>query len=320
MSKRRINKQQSVRIQKIQRAFQNSESGLVASHQEGLVLARYSRHADVESSSGRRIRCALRANLDPLVAGDRVIWQALNDLQGVIVSRYPRQSVLCRRDKGGRDKPVAANISQLLIVVAALPEISWLLLDSYLILAENLKLKACIVLNKIDLDSEGLQQKLEKCYTSLGYPLFLTSQKERLGYEPLQAALNHETSVFVGQSGVGKSSLIASILPEETIATGQVSGLSKLGCHTTSNSRLYHLPLGGALIDSPGVREFSLGQLNKKTLTYGFPELRTLAAHCQFRNCNHQDSPDCAVIAALEQGDLTLSRYENYIAIYNTLG
>lgn len=312
MSKRRINKQQSLRILKNQQAFQDIPD---ENKQDGLVISRFSRHADIEDLQGQHIRCALRPNLESIVAGDRVVWQPLQEGRGVVLSRYQRQSELSRTDRQGKSKPVAANISQIMIVVASMPEISWLLLDSYLVMAENLKLKVSIVLNKADLPCDSLKAQLQQCYAPLGYPVLLTSQKDCLGYALLQEALNSEISVFVGQSGVGKSSLISSVLPEEDIVTASISEASQLGCHTTSNSRYYHLPTGGALIDSPGVREFTLGQLPSHEVIYGFRELRALIGQCQFRNCNHIDSPGCALTAARNKGDIQESRYKSFLAL-----
>lgn len=321
MTKRRINKQQSARIQKIQDGFRDLDEDNAQKNEDGLVISRFSRHAEVENKQGNRIRCSIRANIDSLVAGDRIIWQPVEDGRGVIVSRYPRESVLGRPDKKhGSSKPVAANITQLIIVVAVKPELSWPLLDSYLVMAENLQLQATILLNKVDLPCEAIKQELIDCYQTLGYSLLFTCKEDMSSYEALQNTLNNHISVFVGQSGVGKSSLISGILPHETeIPVGEISAISELGCHTTSNSRLYHLPKGGALIDSPGVREFGLWKMSVADVIYGFREFRTLISDCKFRNCNHQDSPGCAFIHAAKEGLVSQRRYENLIKISTQL-
>jgi ribosome biogenesis GTPase len=316
MSKRRINKQQTARIQKIQASYQQKTSSPELLVNEGLVLSRFSRHADIEDNKGHRIHCSIRPNIDSLVAGDKVIWQAANEKSGVIVSRYPRESMLGRPGKRGEFKPVAANITQVLIVVAVKPELSWPLLDSYIVMVEQLGLRLCIVLNKVDLPCETIQNELLTCYLPLGYPILLTSQQHNIGYDLLKKTLNHQISVFVGQSGVGKSSLIAGLLPHENnIQTAEISTNSELGCHTTSNSRYYHLPSGGALIDSPGVREFGLWHLPVAEITQGYREFRPLISQCKFRNCNHKDSPKCAIINALNEGQLTQKRYDSYLKI-----
>ena len=151
MSKRRINKQQTNRIEKMQQAYQLNKEQLVDTLADGLVITRFSRHVEIEDQEGKRLRCSIRPNLDVLVAGDRIIWQPEGNDQGVVVSLYPRGSILARPTATGLKKPVAANITQMIIVIAAKPEISWPLLDSYLIMAETLKLHATILLNKTDL-------------------------------------------------------------------------------------------------------------------------------------------------------------------------
>lgn len=322
MSKRRINKQQSARIEKIQANYrQKTENNESLATEDGLVLSRFSRHADIEDNNANRIHCSIRPNIDSLVAGDKVIWQAEGENSGVIVSRYPRVSMLSRPGKRGEFKPVAANISQVIIVVAAKPELSWPLLDSYIVMAEQLGLELCIVLNKVDLPCEAIQKELLACYQPLGYRILFSSQQNNQGYDLLKQTLNHQTSVFVGQSGVGKSSLIAGLLPHENkIQTAEISTNSELGCHTTSNSRYYHIPSGGALIDSPGVREFGLWHLPVTEITQGYREFRPLISQCKFRNCNHKDSPQCAIIKALNESRLTQKRYDNYLKIVTQFG
>jgi ribosome biogenesis GTPase len=309
MSKRRVNQQQSARILKIQKEYLQKED---VNSLKGLILTRFSRHAEIEDEKGKRIHCSLRPNIDSLVAGDKVMWQPLNKDQGVVVSRFPRHSLLGRHDKKGNFRAVAANITQIMIVVAPKPEISWPLLDSYLVMAESLQLQTCIVLNKTDLPCESIRQELLDIYAPLGYPILLMSQKFTQPYQKLQTALAQHTSVFVGQSGVGKSSLIAALLPEENISTSLISPVSELGRHTTSNSRFYHLPLGGALIDSPGVREIGLWHMPLSEIALAYPEFRPLVKQCKFRNCNHQDSPGCAITIALREGKITQRRYENF--------
>ena len=313
MSKRRINKQQTARIQKIQADYrQKKDNEDSSSTEDGLVLSRFGRHAEIENEHGKCTHCSIRPNIDSLVAGDRVIWQAEGELQGVVLSRYPRHSMLGRPDKRGEFRPVAANISQIIVVVAVKPELSWPLLDSYLVMAESLGLKVCIVLNKADLSSEIIHQELIELYQPLAYPILLTSNQDKQSYEALKQTLNHHTSVFVGQSGVGKSSLIAGILPHENdIQTAEISAGSELGCHTTSNSRLYHLPSGGALIDSPGIREFGIWHLDEEQIKQGFVEFKDFYGNCRFRNCQHLSEPDCALKQAVADGKISERRLES---------
>ena len=286
---------------------------------EGLVITRHTRYAHVEDTQGQAIRCAIRPHIETLVAGDRVVWQSEGPAQGVILNVLPRQTVLGRPDPQGKLKPIAANITQMMIVIAPVPLVSWLLLDSYLVMAETLQLQPYIILNKTDLDAANIQQYLLQHYEPLGYPILftnITSQDLSL----LQKSLRQQTSVFVGQSGVGKSSLIMNILPKDApvIKTGPVSEQSQLGCHTTSNSYLYHIPSGGDLIDSPGVRELSLWTLPQSTVAAGFREFRPYISQCKFRNCTHQNTPNCAVLQAVKSQQISLKRYENYVKIIST--
>ena len=315
MSKRQVNVQQRKRIKRKQTSYQQqitTDEG--QDLKEGLVIARYSRHALVEHSTNQRIRCATRPGVDSLVAGDRVIWHQENEAQGVVVSCYPRESMLGRPDKRGTIRPVAANITQMMVVIAPQPEISWPLLDSYLIIAEFLNLKACLVLNKVDIPCEPLLQTLYDRYQPLGYAVMTTSASQTKSNQTLLSALNQQVSVFVGQSGVGKSSIISSILPDEQdIATGLLS--HNLGRHTTSNSIFYHLPSGGALIDSPGVRAFGLWHMPLDEITKGFREFHPFLTHCKYRNCTHRNTPGCAILNAVQKGIISRARYHNYVKI-----
>lgn len=321
MSKRRINKQQSARIEKIQQTYQDNKDNNVDGLADGLVITRFSKHVIIEDSSGKSILCSIRPNLDILVAGDRVIWQPEGVDQGVVVSLYPRASMLARPTSAGLKKPVAANITQLMIVIAPKPEISWPLLDSYLIMAQTLRLHAVIVMNKTDLLSPALKQEFLADYKNLGYPILFTSSTETETYQELKQLLNHQVSVFVGQSGVGKSSLIAGVLPHEMdISINAISEISELGRHTTSNSKYYHLPSGGALIDSPGVREFSLWDMDEASIAQGYIEFIPYISLCKYRNCLHINTPHCAILKALEQEQIARKRYENFIKLCMQFG
>lgn len=310
MTKRRINKQQTRRIHSIQTAFQNTEDSAC---QGGLVITRFGKRAEVETD-GLIVQCSIRPNIDSLVAGDKVKWMLSGD-KGVIVSRDPRRSVLNRFNYEGEGRAVAANITQMVIVIAVKPDPSWMLLDSYLVMVELLNLKPVIICNKIDLPAKRLEADLKKCYEPLGYPLLFTS-KVNGQLKKLQEALSGEVSVFVGQSGVGKSSLISACLPHEhSIAIAEISSKSELGCHTTRNSRYFHLPQLGALIDSPGVREFKLSPLPRADLIRGFPEFRDLVFECKYRNCNHSTDAGCALVEAVKEKKVSFSRHESLIQL-----
>lgn len=310
MSKRKINKQQRARIKMIQTSFQTVVQYPELPQHQGLVLSRFGHHAEIEISENKILHCAIRPNLDNIVAGDHVICLEETTNQGVVVSLLPRQSLLTRNMSNQTQKIIAANITQLIIVIAPVPEPNWLLIDSYLVKADNNSIQAIIVLNKSDLNPP--LQSMNR-FTNLGYEIIETSCVTHTGHERLFEKLQNQTSVFIGQSGVGKSSLIGACLPDIAIAIAKEQ--HQHGRHTTSNARLYHLPKGGDLIDSPGIRNFDLGHLNKDQIIYGFREFRRLAAQCRFRNCNHSDAPDCAIIRAVNQGVCDKTRYENFLGL-----
>jgi ribosome biogenesis GTPase len=315
MSKRRITTQQANRIQKKQHDYQTSTTLHQTDRHDGLVITRFGRHAEIERTDGTRIHCAIRPHLQSIVAGDRVVWQMETETQGIVVSQYPQQTLLARVNAHGQTKPFAANMTQLCIVVAPEPLLSWILLDSYLIMAEMLHLQACIIMNKFDLMPTSLREPLDTIYRHL-YPVVFTGVEHLEGDQTLTDLLNHQISIFVGQSGVGKSSLIKRLLPhEKSIQVGALSDHTQLGRHTTSATTFYHIPTGGALIDSPGVREFNLQHLNLTHIADGFCEFRPFIKQCKFRDCAHHNTPGCAVLDAVKKDLISTHRYKNYVTI-----
>lgn len=323
MTKRRLSKQQNTRINERQRQVQllneapDGESD--ASHSEGLVLARFSAKVDVEIASGQVLRCHLRANLGEVVAGDRVIWQTQEE-SGVVLSVLPRTSQLQRPDTYGKLKPVAANVTRCVITVAPEPQAHANLIDRYLVVAETLGLEPILLVNKADLLSDDHElHNLLATYKALGYTTCLVSCTTEHGLQPLQELLAGGISIFVGQSGVGKSSVIQALLPDEQIKIGDLSELVRKGRHTTTHARLYHFPTGGDCIDSPGIREFGLWHLSPQQVIAGFRELQPLAGQCRFRNCSHSHEPGCAVLQALAEGLISRARFDSYRQIVDTL-
>jgi ribosome biogenesis GTPase len=285
--------------------------------ENGLVITCFGQQVLVEDDAGAIISCTVRPNItEPVVAGDRVVWLKEGKQQGVIVSCHPRSSILGRPNKQGKVKPMAANITQLAIVVAAKPAISWPLLDSYLVLAESLQLQITIVLNKCDLTNPDIFSCLQQIYQPLQYRIILCSSMQEMGLDTLKEALVNHITIFVGQSGVGKSSIIHALLPWETnVKIKEISDLSELGKHTTSHTTFYHLPDGGAIIDSPGVREFKLSNISPAEVTWGFREFRPYLQQCQYRNCNHITDRGCSLLKAMEQGQIAKQRYQNYVTL-----
>jgi len=335
MSKRKLSRQQRWRVEKIQaerekraakHGAQEAEqlaAGEYGAEQAGRVIAHFGRSLEVRSANGAAVRCHLRANLQGLVTGDTVIWREGQEGSGVVVARTERDSVLSRPDAQGRLKPVAANVDQLLIVFAVEPSPHANLIDRYLIAAEATGIAPVLVLNKVDLlpdDGGELGQLLER-YQALGYPVVRTTTAQPDGLAALYRQLAERTSVFVGQSGVGKSSLIDQLLPEETLRIGALSEDSRKGTHTTTTARLYTMPdaRDGVLIDSPGIREFGLTHLDAQTVTDGFIEFRPFLGHCRFRDCRHQAEPGCALLAAVEAGKIHPQRFASYRRILASL-
>jgi ribosome biogenesis GTPase len=313
---RKLTHQQQRRVKSLQEKRQQvltTDETLIGQPQNGLLIMRHGRNAVVESADGEIITCHLRQNLQNMVAGDRVIWQTDASGGGVITAVMPRQSVFTKTISG-EGKPLAANISCLVIVFAPEPAPTPGLLDKYLLAAELLKLKAILVLNKCDLMAKlpNINEQLN-LYQALGYPILQISTVNGYGMAELKTILQHETSVVVGQSGVGKSSLINALLPDSDVRVGEISEVTRFGKHTTSNARLYHLPSGGYIIDSPGVRDIDLGVLTPMQVQQGFIECRDLIGQCKFRDCSHQHEPDCAVRDAVECGKMDNKRYQSFL-------
>lgn len=231
----------------------------------------------------------------------------------------PRTSVLQRTDRHGQAKPIAANLSQLVAVTASKPPFDPLLLDRYTIAARHMGVTMVIVINKVDLlDTPELQHQadsLQALYRAIGYTVLRCNSKTGEGFDDLSAQLRHQVSILVGQSGVGKSSILNNLLPDQSIKTGTLSESSGLGRHTTTVTTWYSLTGGGAIIDSAGVRQFALEHLSDVDIESGFLEIARAARHCKFRNCRHIHEPDCAVLAALNSEQISRQRYENFLTI-----
>jgi len=322
MSKRKINQQQAKRIQAlqtrkrnhVQSSATNLDDKLLGPAQAGLLIARYGKQLEVEAENGELYQCHSRQNLFDLVVGDKVVWQAGPNYTGVIVACTPRQTLLARASYRQTLKPIAANVEQILLVIAPEPIPTTLLLDSYLVAAEYTGIPLTIAVNKADLLEQQPPEllKLLADYRALGYRIISTSTLTDAGLAELKTILANRTSVLVGQSGVGKSSLIAKLLPKTTVAIGKLAGNTKLGAHTTSAARLYHLPSGGSIIDSPGIREFALGPLNLEQIVSGFIEFRPFLGECRFSNCKHLQEPGCALQMAVSNRQISSQRLLNY--------
>jgi ribosome biogenesis GTPase len=312
----RIEKIQAERISRAQKASSGSDALLTnaSSEQTGLVITRYGQHLLVEAESGELYHCTGRQNIKLSVAGDQVIFQTISKSEGVVTALLERDNQLSRSYK-----LIASNIDQLWLVVAVEPHYQFELIDRYLVVAENAGLPINIVVNKIELsrDLERIKYNFSM-YESAGYQVVYLSVKDQINIEQFKTLLDDKTHIFLGQSGVGKSSLINELIPNLNLRVNEISTKSKLGKHTTTNTTLYHIPSGGDLIDSPGIREFQLDDLSNKEILSGYREFKPFIGSCKFRNCAHINEPNCAIKEAVESGKIHHKRYENYLQLINT--
>jgi len=321
MAKRKLSKQQKRRIESKQNE-RIKDDGLQldeSSTQTLRVVSHHGRQLFAETEDRKRIKCKIRQNLGDIACGDYiVVQQALNatgEAQHAVVAVKERSNLLVKTGFAGAVKPVAANIGQLVIVTSLKPKPNSYLLDRYLIAAENLPAKALIVINKLDLldhETKRLVDDFTELYQSIGYRVVSSSMKQDLGLEELSEALSQTTSILVGLSGVGKSSIVKAILPKEEIRIGETSESTGEGKHTTTVSALYHLKDGGIIIDSPGVRDFTPINNSIDEITHGFIDVRQFSGKCKFKNCSHNNEPDCAMKQAVSDGLLNELRFNNY--------
>lgn len=262
------------------------------------------------------ISCHVRQNLGPIVVGDEVTWEAVNEGKGVVSGIKPRRTTLMRSDRHG-EKPLAANVDHLLIMLAPSPAPHTTTLDRYLVLAEHYKIQPLIGVNKIELLCDHRSEYLDRLrfYTDLGYPVFYFSLKTKENLNALMEYLRNKRTIVLGQSGVGKSSLLKTLIPDATIRTQSLSNKTKTGQQTTSTTTLYHLPQGGDLIDSPGIHQFNLNHLLPSMIIQGFKEFIPYLNQCKFRNCEHKQEPGCALLTALAQKKIHDFRLNNFRSI-----
>lgn len=290
------------------------------SNREGLIISHFGQSVIVENAAGEIVTCQLHRNQDQIVVGDRVLWSCGQSETGVIVDILPRKSLLYRGDGRDKTKPIAANIDLMLIVMAPPPIFSEYLIDRYLVASELVQIPAMIILNKIDLlDETGLTQMNQHLEPyQANYPVMRTCIYQHETLATLALQLKDKVGVLIGPSGVGKSSII-SALSQHDIKTQAVNPKGG-GKHTTTATRLYHLKDGGALIDSPGVREFNLWSVSEQDILRGFKEFEPYLGACKFRNCHHKVEPGCAIREAKAAGKINAKRYEIYCQLLENIG
>ncbi len=281
---------------------------------EGLVIAHLGQGIAVEYDH-KIILCQTLRRLDTIAVGDKVLWSLSSSDQGRIEEILPRRSLLERPSRNGKTRPVAANIDTVFIVFAVEPNCDFLLIDQYLAVCENRNIEVALVLNKTDLPQTAIIEKELLDYKKLGYPLYRVSALGSSNINELKNVLKGQVSMLAGQSGVGKSSLTNAIIPDKDIKTNTVSATTKHGRHTTTATTLYHLTDGGYLIDSPGVAIFGLAGLSEHQLAYGYREFQTHIDNCQFNDCRHLKDKGCAVVTAVDNGDISKTRYDRFLKL-----
>ncbi len=265
---------------------------------------------------------------NPLAVGDMVEMERESDIENtsVINTILPRRNYINRQSPRYKNQHhiIAANLDQsLLFATLKEPRTSQGFIDRFLVAGEMYHVPSVIVFNKADIYKRKEMEHfegLQTMYEEIGYKVMLVSVKELTGMEDLESLLKDKVSLFSGHSGVGKSSLINELIPELALRTKEVSGWSGKGLHTTTFAEMFDLPFGGAVIDTPGVREFGLVDLDKQELSHYFPEMRERLNQCRFNNCLHINEPGCAIKEAVEQGEIYEERYASYFNILESLG
>jgi ribosome biogenesis GTPase len=281
------------------------------------VVGTFGRHCDVQTDDHQIIHCTTRGRKTGIACGDKVVVTPAKSHQGVIETILPRTSLLYRSDPF-REKLFAANVTQVIIVLASVPSYNEDILNAGLLAAEAAEIPALIVLNKADLVSET-KRALEALaiYQTLGYELLVLSALQDIA--PLRARLIGHTSVLLGESGMGKSTLLNALLPDAKVRTGEISKALDSGKHTTTATQMYHIDADSKIIDSPGFQAFGLFHLTDDDITYSMPEFRPLLGQCRFSNCRHLQEPGCAINASKSVDARRLKFYRHLVAHHDAL-
>jgi len=319
MSKRHLNDQQRRNIeQRNAREVENTDL------RPGLVVAHHGKQVMLEDSeSGERHGCTVKQTLGAVATGDRVRWRENADGRGSVEFVEPRRSLLIRPDTLGKPRLMAANIDQVLITIAPVPEPNASVIDRAIVAALDLPAEPLLLINKVDRLNPAQRQVMRDFvaeWVATGVVALEVSATTGEGIEALQASLQGHQSLFVGLSGVGKSSLVAALMPAGSeILIGKISEHSQEGKHTTRTSTLYHLPSGGDVVDAPGVRDFGVWAMTVEAVRRGFGEIENAAQQCRFSNCTHRAEPGCAVKQAVAQGTITPRRYQSFLEMMDKL-
>lgn len=280
--------------------------------ESALVVATYSRRMGLRLPSGEVVDARIKGKRLRPVCGDRVEAEAISGEADWLITRIlDRDNALKRPNLRGKTEVLAANIDRLLVMAAGTPQPDWEIVDRYLCAAELMSVTAAVIYNKSDLPPASSLDEVLADYDRIGYVTVRCSAKSGDNIDSVYSLLRSGVSIIVGQSGVGKSSLINGLLGDEQQRTASISGKSGEGRHTTVNSAMLQLPGGGAVIDSPGVRDYAPA-LEPEDVAVSFREIVNTSQHCRFANCNHLREPGCAVKLAVEDGTISKRRYDSY--------
>jgi ribosome biogenesis GTPase len=299
---------------------------------QGLIIKSTGSWYQVQTPDGKRYEARIKGKFrtkditttNPLAVGDQVDFEFEPGSDNAVINNLrPRKNYIIRKsiNLSKQAQIIAANLDQaFLVVTLASPRTSLGFIDRFLVTAEAYDIPACLIYNKLDLFSdEGLEILADhkSIYEKIGYPCYGVSALEGTNINLIQQLISNKTTLFSGHSGVGKSSLINALLPELAIRTGEVSDWSDKGMHTTTFAEMHELPGGGFIVDTPGIRELGVIDIEQGELSHFFPEMRDRMNQCRFNNCRHINEPGCAIVAAVEADEIELSRYESYLSIYH---
>lgn len=296
---------------------------------EGLITKNTGSWYQVKTADGKFVECKIKGNLrlkeikstNPIAVGDKVEYLLNEDGTGMISAISERRNYIIRKasNLSKQSHILAANLDLVMLVVTInYPVTSTIFIDRFIASAEAYSIPACLIINKMDLYSDEeteYAQALRMLYEHLKYPVFLISALNKESVTELQQFLHHKTTLISGNSGVGKSTVINALLPNNLAKTGEISSYHKKGMHTTTFSEMFELEQGGMLIDTPGIKGFGTVDMEAAEISHYFKEIFTVSANCRFGNCTHVHEPGCAVIEALDKHQISISRYQSYLSM-----